>query len=295
MEKIQEETKVRFKPYFNYKNIIININEDSGGFNINIKINLDPEKLKKELIDLMRENSKYSSVDINKIILNINYITPSLNGNINLKDKEAHISSIKVGLFTSTTGNFTIIERELIKNILGGKGIGALIVLMFVYLCYSFNKEIKNDQDKIENISLDDSSNYPGWYGNLLFKYPDGDEVANLDLTSENFQELQNKIFKYSKKGYGNKIHILNKFVIDEYNLKLLSNVADDPELYKGATNLFSINKRKQTSSIRDSDKIKSHKKNHNGGKKTKTKNKNKNKKQKTKNKKQKTKNKKQK
>ena len=41
---------------------------------------------------------------------------------------------------------------------------------------------------------------YPGWYKKLLFEYPDDDEVANLDLTPENFEKLQNKILEYTKK-----------------------------------------------------------------------------------------------
>ena len=107
---------------------------------------------------------------------------------------------------------------------MGGQGIGALLVLMFIYVCYSFNNY--NVSDKIENISLDDSSEYPGWYKKLLFEYPDDDEVANLDLTPENFEKLQNKIFQYSNKSNDSKLDIFNINKLDTYNLKLLSELA---------------------------------------------------------------------
>ena len=217
LDEIKEDTKIRFSPYFNHDNIDININKDSNIFEINIKIIFNPDKFKEELKNLQQKDNKYREVDIDRIIDQINFLTPALTGYINLEDKESHINIVKVGLFSSTSGNFTKIEREFIKYALSGQGIGSLLVLMFIYFCYSFNNY--NVSDKIENISLDDSSDYPGWYKKLLFEYPDDDEVANLDLTSENFEKLQNKIFQYSNKSNDSKLHIFN-------TNKLLSDVA---------------------------------------------------------------------
>ena len=199
LDKIKEDTEKRFAPYFDLNNIDISFKKKEL-FEINIKIKLNPYKFKEELEELKKKDNKYKSSNINKIIDQINFLTPALTGYINLEDKESHINIVKVGLFTSTTGNFAPIERDIIKKILGGQGIGALLVLMVIYICYKFNEY--NPSNKIENISLDDSSEYPGWYKKLLFEYPDDDDVANLDLTPENFEKLPNKIFEYSKKGY---------------------------------------------------------------------------------------------
>lgn len=224
LEKIKEDTETRFAPYFNHNNIDISFKKKEL-FEINIKIKLNPDKFKEELKNLQEKYNKYKEANIDKIIDQINFLTPALTGYINLEDKESHINIVKVGLFTSTSGNFEPIERDLIKEILGGRGIGALLVLMVIYICYKFNEY--NPSNKIENISLDDSSEYPGWYGKLLFEYPDDDEVANLDLTPENFEKLPNKIFEYSKKGYPKKfLHIFNKIILNTENLKLLSDVA---------------------------------------------------------------------
>jgi len=242
MKQAIEQTKTRFTPYFNTNTMEISFNQKSPSplINITIKINLIADQFKAELeaklaelkaelkaklaelkadaklkAELKAKLAEYSDVDVVNIIEQINILKPTLTGFINLTDKEAHISVVKVGLFTSSHGDFTRIQRDLIKNVLGGKGIAALLVLMFIYVCYSFNHKInpsnKIEDNPIENISLDDSSEYPGWYKQLLFEYPDEDEVANLDLTPNIFEKLQKIIFQYSTKSDGKEIHILNK------------------------------------------------------------------------------------
>lgn len=224
LDEIKEDTETRFAPYFDLNNIDISFKKKEL-FEINIKIKLNPKKFKKELEELKQKDNKYNDADINKIIDQINFLTPTLTGYIDLEDNESHINIVKVGLFTSTTGDFAPIERDLIKEILGGQGIGALLVLMFIYVCYKFNEY--NSSYTIENISLDDSSDYPGWYGKILFEYPDGDEVANLDLTPENYEKLTKKIFEYSKKNDTKKIpHIFNQIKQNTENLNLLADVA---------------------------------------------------------------------
>jgi len=242
LDKIKKVTETRFKPYFNLNILDINFKKDEERhFEINIEINLILNKFKEELEKLKRTDSRYDGADINNIIDQINYLIPILIGYINLNDKEAHINIVKVGLFTTTSGNFTPIERDLIQNTLGGHGIGALLVLMFVYFCYSFNKFNNNPSDKIQNISLDDCSPYPGWYKKILFEYPDDDEVAKLDLTPENFKKLQQKILEYTKKSDGKEIHVFDKITLDIINLDLLTDVASNPETYRAASDLVSI------------------------------------------------------
>ena len=239
LDEIKNDTITRFKLYFNLDNLHINVKQNETNstiFEIKIEIELDKNKFKKELEELKQTDTTYETANIDTIIEKIDFLTPKLTGNINLASEESHIHIVKVGLFSSKSGDFKPIEINLIKKALGGRGIGALLVLMFIYMCFSFIQNIRSC--KIENVSLDDSSEYPGWYEKLLFKYPDDDEVANLYLTPEIFDLLQNKIFEYSKKNE-TEIHILQQIILDIHKLLLLANVAEDPEAHRAAQALF--------------------------------------------------------
>jgi len=219
IEYIIEKTKERFSNYINYESLNITVLKNikglyngilhNNGFDIKITIDLSDELLLK----------KYN-FDKNKYKL----ITPLVYGNINLDDNEGKINIIKVGLFTSNNNNFTEKEMNDIKKILGNKGIGSMLVLIFIYFCYIFNEE--NPNYKIDDVSLDDSSSYPGWYKNISFEYPDDDEYAVFKLTDNNFENLQRDIYKYSNKRVKSELNIFNKDIYDTSNLNLLSNVS---------------------------------------------------------------------
>ena len=82
IEKIKEDTKTRFAPYFDLNNIDISFNKKEL-FEINIKIKLNPDKFKKELKNLQDKDNKYKKAEIDKIINQINFLTPALTGYIN--------------------------------------------------------------------------------------------------------------------------------------------------------------------------------------------------------------------
>ena len=226
IENVMEETKNRFSHYINYNSLDLHIKKIIAGitggimysnsFDVTINIDLKNEKF----------IQKYN-FDEKKIKLFKQYLF----GTIILDNKEAMINTVSVGLFNTKDTNFTDEEREAITDILGNKGFGALLVLIFIYFCYSFNKI--NPDYKIDQIVLDDSSKFPGWYKNLFFEYPDQDESAVFELTPENFEKLQNSIYKYSNKRLASDLTFVNKRTYDTSNLDLLSNVATNAKSKK--------------------------------------------------------------
>ena len=81
LDKIKEDTETRFAPYFDLNNIDISFNKKEL-FEINIKIKLNPDKFKRELEELKEKDSRHKSTNINKIIDQINFLTPTLTGYI---------------------------------------------------------------------------------------------------------------------------------------------------------------------------------------------------------------------
>ncbi len=226
ISKIIYETKTRFEPYINRNILNISIIKSNKLYEISINIILDSDILRKELKKIFTKEEQIEE-QIEHIVSNKNLIEPSLEGYIS--EDECKIMFVKTGLFTSNSNVFTPKQILTIEKLLGNKGIGSLLVLIFIYLFYKWKDYFNTN---INSITLDDASSYYGWYANMGFNYINDDEEAELMINPDNFFKLQKNIFKYIKKGRDNNSLILGLKDFNTFNLELLSEVSKNFDSY---------------------------------------------------------------
>ena len=116
--------------------------------------------------------------------------TPAIYAHID-SNGDAHIDFFNVGFFHSEQQNIFILEK--VNSLLANKGIGYLLMIIFMEICNALS---------IDTIMLDDMSNRidgkQPLYANFGFTNPNGDEEWVFDLTtgrkSSNIQILKRKM-----------------------------------------------------------------------------------------------------
>jgi len=116
--------------------------------------------------------------------------TPAIYAHID-SNGDAHIDFFNVGFFHSEQQNIFILEK--VNSLLANKGIGYLLMIIFMEICNALS---------IDTIMLDDMSNIidgkQPLYANFGFTNPNGDEEWVFDLTtgrkSSNIQILKRKM-----------------------------------------------------------------------------------------------------
>ena len=138
-----EDIKTRFKPYINIEFLEIEITKQTDCYKIIIKINIE-SILRKELSELSTPPEQIENIFNNKQL-----IQPLLEGYIYPSESYAKINFLKVGLFVSTCSTFNKEEKVFIDLLLAGKGIGSLLVLIFIYLCFQVRHKTNIPIDKV--------------------------------------------------------------------------------------------------------------------------------------------------